>query len=399
MDELFDFRPYVEALLQRWRLLLGGGVLAGILAVGLSFLLPPTYEAHTLVLIVDPSQLVQFDPRFETVDEIRPRQAYPVLALSDNLLQTLLQNVASEVDEPDTLRELRNLVSVSASSDPSLLELRVEHSDPTSAALIANQWAELFVSQANQVIGDQSADQVAFYVEQRDMARLALDEAEKALAEFQASNRQSIVKAQLENHETALATYLTQQQDLVLLQQDIITLRTQLTGQNGPLLVADQLALILIYERVFGERDAGPTIELQIDGVTEPTTSREQAVTSLDTLQTALTTRSNHLIEQIDQLEPAILAVQQELEVLTTDEDQLRQTARLASETYTALVRKVAEEQITSQDTSRGLRLASPAIIPQEPVAPQMILNGLLAAMVALVSLTAVVLFRHWQTS
>lgn len=399
MDELFDFRPYVEALLQRWRLLLGGGVLAGILAVGLSFLLPPTYEAHTLVLIVDPSQLVQFDPRFETVDEIRPRQAYPVLALSDNLLQTLLQNVASEVDEPDTLRELRNLVSVSASSDPSLLELRVEHSDPTSAALIANQWAELFVSQANQVIGDQSADQVAFYVEQRDMARLALDEAEKALAEFQASNRQSIVKAQLENHETALATYLTQQQDLVLLQQDIITLRTQLTGQNGPLLVADQLALILIYERVFGERDAGPTIELQIDGVTEPTTSREQAVTSLDTLQTALTTRSNHLIEQIDQLEPAILAVQQELEVLTTDEDQLRQTARLASETYTALVRKVAEEQITSQDTSRGLRLASPAIIPQEPLAPQMILNGLLAAMVALVSLTAVVLFRHWQTS
>lgn len=399
MDEPFDFRPYIEALLQRWHLLLGGAVLAGILAVGLSFLLPPTYEAHTLVLIVDPSQLVQFDPRFETVDEIRPRQAYPVLALSDNLLQTLLQNVASEVDEPDTLKELRKLVSVSASSDPSLLELRVEHSDPTSAALIANHWAELFVIQANQVIGDQSADQVAFYVEQRDMTRLALDEAEQILAEFQAGNRQSIVKAQLESHEMALATYLIQQHDLVLLQQDIITLRTQLTGQNGPLLAADQLALMLIYERVFGARDASLTMELQMDGASEPTTSREQAISSLDTLQTALTTRSNNLIEQINQLEPAILAVQQELEVLTTDEDELRQTARLALETYTSLVRKVAEEQITSQDTSRGLRLASPAIIPQEPVAPQKVLNGLLAAMVALVSLTAVVLFRHWQTS
>jgi len=399
MDEPFDFRPYIEALLQRWRLLLGGAVLAGILAVGLSFLLPPTYEAHTLVLIVDPSQLVQFDPRFETVDEIRPRQAYPVLALSDSLLQTLLQNVALEVDEPDTLRELRNLVSVSASSDPSLLELTVEHHDPASAALIANHWAELFVSQANLVIGDQSEVQVAFYIEQRDMARLALDEAEQTLAEFQAGNRQSIVKAQLESHKMALATYLAQQQAIELLQQDIITLRTQLIGQNGPLLAADQLALILIYERVFGERDASPTIELQIDGAAEPTTSREQAVTSLATLQTALTTWSNNLVEQIGQLEPAILAVQQELEVLTADEDQLRQTARLASETYTALVRKVAEEQITSQDTSRGLRLASPAITPQEPVAPQKILNGLLAAMVALVSLMAVVLFRHWQTS
>ena len=90
MDERFDFRPYIEAVLRRWRLLLGGTILAGILAVGLSYLVTPTYEAHTLVLIVDPSQLVQFDPRFETVDEIRPRQAYPVLALSDNLLQTLL---------------------------------------------------------------------------------------------------------------------------------------------------------------------------------------------------------------------------------------------------------------------------------------------------------------------
>ncbi|MBK9051478.1 MAG: hypothetical protein IPL78_11340 [Chloroflexi bacterium] len=377
---------------------LGGTILAGILAVGLSYLVPPTYEAHTLVLIVDPSQLVQFDPRFETV-EIRPRQAYPVLAVSDSLLQTLLQNVASEVDEPDTLKELRSMIAISASSDPSLLELRVEHSNPASVALIANRWAELFISQANRVIGDQSEEQVAFYVGQRDLAQLALDEAEQMLAEFQTGNRQTIVKAQLESHESALATYLAQQQDLVLLQQDIITLRTQLTGQNGPLLPVDQLAYMLIYERIFGAGDTGPTIELQIQISVEPTADRQQIVTSLDTLQTALTTRSDNLMAQISQLEPMILAGQYEVEVLTADEERLRQAVMLASETYTALVRKVAEEQITSQDTSRGLRQASPAIIPQEPVAPQKMLNGLLAAMVALVSLMAVVLFRHWQQS
>ena len=398
MDELFDFRPYIEALTRRWRLLLGGTVLAGILAVGLSFLLPPTYEAHTLVLIVDPSQLVQFDPRFETVGEIRPRQAYPVLALSDSPLQTLLQYIATkEIKEPNTLKELQDILSVSTSSDPSLLELRVEHSDPASAALIANHWTELFVAQANQVIGDQSEDQVAFYIDQRNMALLALDDTEQMLAEFQAGNRQTIVKAQLESHQMALDIYLAQQQALVLLQQDIITLRTQLTGQNGPLLPADHLALMLLYGRVFGETDTSPTIELQVDGTATQTASREQVIASLDTLQTALTTRSNNLVEQISQLEPAILGIQEELEILTADEEQLRQAVRLASETYTALVRKVAEEQITSQDTSRGLRVASPAITPQEPIAPQKMLNGLLAAMVALVSLMAVVLFRHWQ--
>ena len=399
MDEPFDFRPYITVVLRHWRLLLGGAIISGLLAIGLSFLLPPTYEAQALVLVVDPSQLVQFDPRFETIDEIRPRQAYPVLALSDSLLDTLLADVAAELDEPDTLKELREAVTISASNDPSLLELHVEHSDPATAALIANRWAELFVSQANQVIGDQSEVQVTFYMEQRDVTQQTLESAQQALAEFQAGNRQTIVKAQLESRETALEMYLTQQQALVLLQQDISTLRTQLTEQNGPLLPADHLAYLLIYERIFGRAEAGSAIEWQIPAAVESAVSREQLVTALDILQTTLITRSNNLTEQIEQLEPLILSAQHELELLKADEERLRQTVRLSSETYTALVRKVAEEQITSQDTSRGLRLVSPAITPQEPVAPQKLLNGLLAAMVALVSLVAVLLFRQWQAS
>lgn len=398
MDESFDFRPYIETLLQHWRLLLAGAVLSGLLAIGLSFLLPPTYQAQVLVLIVDPSQLVQFDPRFETIDEIRPRQAYPVLGLSDSLLQALLTSMAADVDEPDTLKELREIVAISASNDPSLLELEVEHSDPASAALIANRWAELFVTQANQVIGDQNEGQVAFYVTQRDGAYLALESAQGTLAEFQAGNRKTIVRAQLENQATALATYLAQQQDLVLLQQDILTLRTQLAEQNGPLLPGDQLAYLLIYQRMFAPVGTGPTIEWQIP-VAEPTSGREQVIIALDALQTALAGRADNLTELIEQLEPRILAAQHELELLTADEDRLRQAVRLAVETYTALVRKVAEEQITSQDTSRGLRLVSPAITPQEPIAPQKLLNGLLAAMVTLAALVVVILFRHWQAA
>jgi uncharacterized protein involved in exopolysaccharide biosynthesis len=45
----------------------------------------------------------------------------------------------------------------------------------------------------------------------------------------------------------------------------------------------------------------------------------------------------------------------------------------------------------------RGLRLASPAIIAEEPVAPRKLLNGVLTAAVALILFIAVTAVRHWH--
>jgi uncharacterized protein involved in exopolysaccharide biosynthesis len=396
MDEMFDIRPYIEVLLRRWRLLIGGTVLAGILAVVISFFLPPTYEANALVLIVDPNQLIQFDPRFETVDETRPRQVYPTLAASDSLLQMLLQEMAPEVDEPDTLRELRDIIAVSTSSDPSLLELMVKHRDPAVAAQIANRWAELFIAQANEVVGDQSRGQVDFYRRQRDSAQEVLSDARQQLVEFQARNRNRFVKAELVNRETLLRESLEEQQRIVLLQSDIVTLHSHLLAQSGPLITADQYALLLLFGRAFGEENLMAPLELQVDADFATTTDRSQVITILDTLQTTLTGQWDNLDEQINQLEPEILALQQELQILTAEEEQLQQDLTLVSETYAALARRVSEEEITSQDTSRGLRLAGPAIIPAEPVGPPKLLNGLLAAVAAFAGLVVVVLFRHW---
>ena len=396
MDDMFDIRPYIEVLLHRWRLLVGGAILAGILAVVISFFLPPTYEASTLVLIVDPNQLLQFDPRFETVDETRPRQVYPTLATSDSLLQVLLQDIAPEVEEPDTLHELRDIIALTSRSDPSLLELMVKHRDPAVAAKIANRWAELFITQANEVLGDQSGGQVDFYRYQRDNAQAALSNAWQQLVGFQARNRSRFVRAELVNQEALLRESLKEQQRIVLLQGDIATLHNHLSAQSGPLITADQYALLLLFGRAFGEEKLMVPLELQIDADFATATDRSQVINILNTLQTTLTGQWGNLDEQINQLEPEILALQQELQILTAEEEQLQQDLTLVSETYAALARRVSEEEITSQDTSRGLRLAGPAIIPAEPVGPQKLLNGLLAAVSAFAGLVVVVLFRHW---
>ena len=235
MTEAVDLKPYILALLRRWRWLIGGALLAGVLAFGLSFLLPPVYQASVLVLVNSPDQLVEFDPRFAAVEETRPVQAYPELALSDSMVQTLAQ----ELPQPPTIEEMRDTLSARASSDPGLLRLAVEHSDAAEAARLANKWAEIFLAQANKVVGDQNQEQVLFYTAQRDEAREALREAEAALARFQAGNRSRLLAVELAEIELALAEYRVEQRELARLQRDIATLRSQLQAQDGELLELD----------------------------------------------------------------------------------------------------------------------------------------------------------------
>ncbi|MCL4267500.1 MAG: hypothetical protein KJ069_30280 [Anaerolineae bacterium] len=398
MDDTFDFHPYMDALLRRWRLIVGGTILAGVLAALLSFLIPPTYEASALVLVATPHQLVQFDPRFETVDEGRPLPAYPQLATSDYILQTLLAQIAPEVTEPKTVRDLREMIAVAALADPSLLRLTVRHRDPATATLIANRWADLLVVQVNELLGDQGSEWVQFFTAQRDAARRHLDVAEQAMGDFQAANRVRLVTAELLALENSLSLLLTKQQNVELLQGDIAALRTQLVAQEGPVLLADHVAILLLYQRTFGDDQPDLPVEVQIDSAFLATADRQQLITTLDTLQATLLAAASNIGNQAGMLEPPILALQHELETLTNEEKRLRQEVELATESYTALARQVIGQEITSQDARRGLRLASPAIIAAEPVAPRKLLNGVLAAVVAFMAFVMMTIFRQWYS-
>ena len=81
MEDEIDLRPYFEAIIRNWLWIVGAVVLAAAVAYGVSSLLPPTYEATALVAITEARDVVQFDPRFSTVDEAHPLRAYPELKM------------------------------------------------------------------------------------------------------------------------------------------------------------------------------------------------------------------------------------------------------------------------------------------------------------------------------
>ena len=370
-----------------------------MLAAGLSFLLPPTYEASALVLVVEPAQIVQFDPRFEAVNETRPLPVYPALARSDSLLQLLLSAIGPITSEPATLDDLREALTVSTENDPGLLRLTVRHRGSDTAATIANSWADIFVAQANEVLGDSGGEQLEFYLEKRETARDHLDTAERALARFQETNSASAVGAQLEAAKKLYASYLERDSNTALLQSEIAGLRAMLVAADGPPLPADQLAVLQLYLRAFGDEAGTLPLELQLDATTVAAAERAQLLATLDELAASLQATVGESTGRMDELEPHILVLQAQQQRLTLEAERLQNEVALAREAYMALAHKVTEEEILAQDTSRGLRLASPAVPPERPVFPRPWLNGVLAGIVAFVGLVSVTFLRQWQSA
>jgi uncharacterized protein involved in exopolysaccharide biosynthesis len=398
LDDEIDLRPYFQALLLSWRWILGVTLAAATAAVGVSFLIAPTYESAALVAVTAPRQLVQFDPRFEAVDEIRPLNAYPELATSDEMLARLLDDIGAPVESIETVRQLQRVAEAESGSDPSLVRLTIRLGNPIEAARVANKWAETVVTQVNEIYGDQGGEQVAYFEGQLREAGGELGMAESALIEFQSRNRSSIIDDQLVSMKLEHADSLARQREMRFLIQDISELRDQIAERsaNNPPAFSDQLTALLLQLTAYGNGEMAQ-VQIQLDTSDLLTgIDRDQQRALLEGLIEGLVSRAAQLEERLLALEPQILALQQELQKSRAEGDHLLRDREIANETYIALARKVEEERITSQDTSSGVRLASRAAVPEEPISPRKSLNAVISGAVAGLLTTVGIIINIW---
>lgn len=398
MDETVDLRPYVDALLKYWWVIAGGVILVVALALIQSFLATPQYQATALIAITDPQQRVQFDPRFvDTTGQNPLLKAYPELALSDELLSNVLeQATAASQGEITTLSQLKGMLEAEAGSDPRLLHLRVYSDDPQLSATIANEWAQQFVPWANAIYGNQ-AGPAAFYETQLTDANTNLESAEAALVQFQAENRSVIVENLLLAQTQLQSAYLEDQRKLMLLGDDIESLIAQLSALSSPsITLADQLTALVLQVKVY---DAGVSVPALFQLTPQDAVTVEDRQEQIRLLEELAVTVENNLAaidQKLADLEPQILALQEEKQRLLAESNRLQRRRDVSQETYLALARKVDEERITSQDTSSGVRLASQAAVPLEPARSGLLLTVLVAGFVGLAVGAAIVLLLTW---
>ncbi|MEZ4642793.1 MAG: Wzz/FepE/Etk N-terminal domain-containing protein [Chloroflexota bacterium] len=281
MEEEIDLRPYVEAIIKRWYWVVGTAVAMAVIAFIVSSLLSPTYETTALVAITEPNQLVRFETGFEAIDDVvsRPLRAYPEIALSDELLQDVLDEIQASVPGEITLSQLRGLVQAESGNDLSLIRLVVSYSDPEMTALIANQWARLFVDKANNVYGGTDGTQLAAFDTQLTQLAGELESAEDALVEFQSRNRLAILDSELLALQTSRTDLASAQLTANSLLRDIEALRDLLLAQSGDsVALADQLTALFLQVSAFYQNTTGGAspVFLQIDGNTDTLTTNNR---------------------------------------------------------------------------------------------------------------------------
>jgi uncharacterized protein involved in exopolysaccharide biosynthesis len=393
--EPFDVRPYLLLLRRNGRKLALFALATAVTALIVSLILPPTYEATALVAVTQPRQLVQFDPRFEAVqDDVQSLLAYPELALSDQIFFDLLTKTS--LPDIETIEDLHDMLEAVPANDPGLIRLTVSYDEPETAAQIANNWADLFITQMNTLYGDQGGAQVRFFQEQLVEAEQVLNEAEATLVEFQLVNEGNLINDELHIQQSAHAQYLTDLNQITFLRHDIQALHTQMSTTVGGIAFSDQLTALFLQIKVFNA-ETGIPLEVQID--TDNTITHQNHEEQIAFLNDLLLALDNRVIEdeaRLAELRPQILTLQQSYQGYVAHYNGLLRDITVAEETYTALARKVNEEQITAQDTSMGVRLASLAYAPQEPTRPLIILNTLLGGALGLFLATFTLLITVW---
>lgn len=401
MEEEIDLRRYIEILLSHWLWILGLAILAAMAGFVFSSLQSPAYRTSSVVIVTEQRFQLQFDARFKTDEGAPAYKAFPTLATSDDVLQAVVEAYqATSTGQTNhlTLGQLGDMMDASSEGDPSLVLLTVRSSIPEVASLLANLWADAFARHANAMYSGGEQD-VRFFEEQTTQAEKALQEAEAALIEFEAGNRESILQTQLDSLQQTQAGYLSSQRDIAYLLQDVQALRAQLaerpSSQESSL--ADGLTALFLQIKAFSAQAEMP-LQFQIDTTNLLGQSTVEQINYLEELGAILRTKSTEADSFLEALEPKILSLQRQLQEALVEKDRLTRGRDLARETHLTLARKLEEARISAQEANGVLHVGSYASVPSRPIGPRTMFNTTLAGMVGLMfGIVGVLAIDFWR--
>lgn len=395
MEEEINLRPYIDGLVRHGWLIVLCALLGAALALIYASSQKDNYLATTIVAFLEPTQAVQFDPRFESVtSRTTILKSLPSLSMSDDVMGALLDRMNDT--EINTVTELRDLLAAESGSDLNLLYLRAHSEDPELSARLVNEWSDIFVAMANEIYANRSNGQVEFYMTQLQESAQRLNSADQALIDFQAVNNLVPVSNELDSLSSLQARYVEYGNSLTRLEDDIAAARAQLNSQPGGVGgVAGEYTWLALQSRVFLLQELLP-VTVQLAPSTG--TSQQDQGQYLHSLDAVIAEMRPVIAEQLVTLEPQILELQREKEVLTARATRLTSNRDLALETYKTLARKLDEERLTTNDITTGFRQVSRAAVPENPASVNLMLSALAGAMFgALLSSLLLILTLWWR--
>lgn len=401
MEEEIDLREYVDVIIRRWKWIVGLTLLAAVTSAVGSFMMPPLYEATVTLVATEPKYVLQFEPRFVSLADIAPpSKVYSALVKTPQLEQRVIEALPDPLKPSQGLapEDLERMAIVAQGDDPSVILLKVRHTDREFAALVANTWAQFYVEQMGELYGHSAAEE-SYFQKQLEFSTANLKEAEQALIEFEGRSRIAVFTERIAAKSQALANYLSAQEGTESIIQDAEGLRQQLRSEGGTPAIASNLSILLLQVTSLSSRTGLPLeIQLSVDQSGFPGTDVQEQIAFLENLISTLEVKREEIVTAVETLSPEILHLQEELQQEETEKDRLVRARDVAEETYISLSRKVDEVRIVIASEDSGVRIASLAITPERPVAPRKLLNMTIAGVLGLMGTTvAAFVAEYWR--
>jgi uncharacterized protein involved in exopolysaccharide biosynthesis len=379
LEQEIDIAPFIKAVWQNKRLT---GLFILIFSAG-SFLIfqlfPEQYQAKSIVVVLGSEESLEFDPRIRTLSTDQPLDILPEMALSDNILQLVLRELPYSM----SLVELWDKLDVELGADPSIIILTVTSTDPEEAVNLVNIWAQIYVVAMNELLFA-SSEKSSRFENQLEIATDEFQVAETNLTTFLEDNNITSVTLQLDSLSTTFTNLSQEQKRYEGLIQDLQSLKTLVEESSDFLLSDPNFQTSLVTQQIIALSPDGEIPEnllLEINSSSEGDFLDKASLLLLLDRQIILINEkflaTNNTIEAIT---PQIQEASETISLYSQELDRLQLERNLAEETYVTLARKVTEEQINAEDTSTGVRIASPSSTTQPSTTSSRILIVLAGA-------------------
>jgi succinoglycan biosynthesis transport protein ExoP len=404
-------------------------VLAGGMALVISAMTPPVYQAEAAVVVMRSDAVITFEPQIQTVSETFADRVKALSALVRN------SAVASQVIEelgstlaPEERKVEALLGMVTARPDGELIKILVKTGSPEKAAAIANVWARAYEEYVNQYYEESSLTLGVFQAQAAEALK-SYEQAEEALARLLGDNQIDALSREITAGKSTLADYYAAKQRLDRLITDARALQNQLREDthSSQATARNSLSLLVLKANASNVSSALPvqssqsyvlpSLDLSVQSYVLPSPDlsvqysqpyvlpssdlpvqlllsfgpipggdeeEAQLMQEVVTLVANLEARRTEVQQSIDDssLQQEILQLEEQLELEQAKKQQLTGARDLAWQTYQTLARKEAEVNVAAQVKETEVRFVTSAVEPKTPVSPRRMQNTLLASAV-----------------
>jgi capsular polysaccharide biosynthesis protein len=368
MEDEIDLRKYIDVLVKRWKLIaiITGTVI--IIAVLVSFLSPPVYEARASVLMTKTRSEIVLEPKYLTEfqqDSTSMRQAMLALVKSSSVANQVIEKLGDKL-EPKERKASTMVDKIGVSTQGDLIEISVKSTDPQKAAAIANAWAESYKDYVNRLYSGilQSPEGLKA---QAVTAAKEYEEKQKAFEDFIKDNRIAELSQQISDKEILYDTKQLRE-------------HVKSGSSSAASSIANGLSLFLLQTKAVTSLPEG----LQIPP--ESLTAFNADLKDVDALISTLETRpGGKRGESLTEVQKDILLLKAELEQENARQRELQDARDIAWEAYTIIAGKSAETEVAAQARGIVVEVADVAAVPESPVAPRRVMNIGIALVLGLV--------------